>query len=76
MIVFLIWLYTWWLIFLVGAEITYFHQYPSAFIREALTGARGYRFQEWLALSALVEIEEPKNENGDGQNPRPEPLSG
>jgi len=56
MIVFLIWLYTGWLIFLIGAEITYFHQYPSAFVREALTGGRGYRFQEWLALSALVEI--------------------
>jgi membrane protein len=56
MIVFLIWLYTGWLIFLIGAEITYFHQHPSAFVREALTGGRGYRFQEWLALSALVEI--------------------
>jgi len=55
-IVFLIWLYTGWLIFLIGAEITYFHQHPSAFIYEALTGGRGYRFQEWLALSALVEI--------------------
>src|SRR5437016_10944237 len=29
---------------------------PSAFIYEALTGGRGYRFQEWLALSTLVEI--------------------
>jgi membrane protein len=55
-IVFLIWLYTGWLIFLIGAEISYFHQHPSAFIYEALTGGRGYRFQEWLALSALVEI--------------------
>ena len=55
-IVFLIWLYTGWLIFLIGAEVTYFHQHPSAFIYEALTGGRGYRFQEWLALSALVEI--------------------
>src|SRR5207245_2316766 len=56
MIVFLIWLYTGWLIFLIGAEVTYFHQHPSAFIYEALTGGRGYRFQEWLALSTLVEI--------------------
>ena len=55
-IVFLVWLYTGWLIFLIGAEVTYFHQHPSAFIYEALTGGRGYRFQEWLALSALVEI--------------------
>jgi len=55
-IVFLIWLYTGWLIFLIGGEVTYFHQHPSAFVYEALTGGRGYRFQEWLALSALVEI--------------------
>jgi membrane protein len=56
MIVFLIWLYVGWLIFLVGAEVAYFHQHPSAFLREALPGGRGHRFQEWLALSALVEI--------------------
>ena len=55
-IVFLIWLYVGWLIFLIGAEVTYFHQYPSAFVHEALAGGRGHRFQEWLALSALVEI--------------------
>src|ERR671918_2509062 len=56
LIVFLIWLYVGWLIFLIGAEVTYFHQYPSAFIRESLPGLKGHRFQEWLALSALVEI--------------------
>jgi membrane protein len=56
MIIFLIWLYVGWLIFLIGGEVTYFHQHPSAFVREALAGGRGYRFQEWLALSALVEI--------------------
>ncbi len=56
MIVFLVWLYAGWLIFLVGAEVAYFHQHPHAFIREALHGARGHRFQESLALSALVEI--------------------
>jgi membrane protein len=56
MVVFLIWLYTGWLIFLIGAEVTYFHQYPSAFVREALAGGRGHRYEEWLALSALAEI--------------------
>ena len=56
MIVFLIWLYVGWLIFLVGAEVAYFHQHPSVFIREALPGGKGHRFQEWLALSALIEI--------------------
>jgi membrane protein len=56
MIVFLIWLYVGWLIFLVGGEVTYFHQYPSVFVHEALRGGRGHRFEEWLALAALVEI--------------------
>jgi membrane protein len=56
MIVFLVWLYAGWLIFLVGAEIAYFHQHPYAFVREALHGAGGHRFQEWLAVSVLVEI--------------------
>ena len=56
MIVFLIWLYVGWLIFLIGAEVAYFHQHPSAFVREALPGGKGHRFQEWLALSALLEI--------------------
>ncbi len=56
MIVFLIWLYVGWLIFLIGGEVTYFHQYPSVFVHESLRGGRSYRFEEWLTLAALVEI--------------------
>jgi membrane protein len=55
-IVFLIWLYVAWLIFLIGGEIAYFHQHPYAFLREALHVGGGHWFQEWLALSALLEI--------------------
>lgn len=55
-IVFLVWLYTGWLIFLIGAEVAYFHQHPSAFLYEAMTDGKGHRFQEWLALSVLAEI--------------------
>ena len=55
-IVFLIWVYIGWLVFLIGAEVAYFHQHPSAFMREALPGGKGHRFQEWLALTALIEI--------------------
>lgn len=55
-IIVLIWVYVGWLIFLVGAEVAYFHQHPSAFVREALPGGQSHRFREWLALSALVEI--------------------
>jgi membrane protein len=56
MVVFLIWLYVGWLIFLFGAEVAYFHHHPRAFLREALHAGKGHRFQEWLALTALVEI--------------------
>jgi len=45
-----------WLIFLIGGEIAYFHQHPSAFIREATPGGKSHRFYEWLALSTLIEI--------------------
>jgi membrane protein len=56
MVVFLIWLYVGWLIVLLGAEVAYFHHHPHAFVREALHAGKGHRFQEWLALTALVEI--------------------
>jgi membrane protein len=56
LIVFLIWLYVGWLIFLIGAEIAYFHQHPYAFARESRNGGRGHLFRQWLALSALVEV--------------------
>jgi membrane protein len=56
MVVFLIWVDIGWLIFLVGAEIAYFHQHPFSFLREALPWGKDHRFQEWLALTALTEI--------------------
>jgi membrane protein len=56
LVVFLIWLDVGWLIFLIGGEIAYFHQHPYAFLREAVHGAKGHRFQQWLTLSALAEI--------------------
>jgi membrane protein len=55
-VVFLVWLYVGWLIFLLGAEVAYFHQHPHAFVRESLHRGRGHLFQEWLALSVLVEV--------------------
>jgi membrane protein len=56
MVVFLIWIYVGWLIFLTGAEIAYFHQHPHAFAREARRSGNGHLFQQWLALSALIDI--------------------
>jgi membrane protein len=56
LILFLFWLYICWLIFLVGAEIAYFHQHPRAFVAEAIEGGRTHSYQEWLALSTLIEV--------------------
>jgi membrane protein len=56
MIVFLIWLYVGWLVFLVGAEVAYFHQHPHVFVRDALHAKPAHWYREWLALSTLEEI--------------------
>jgi membrane protein len=55
-IVFLIWIYVGWIIFLLGAEVSYFHQHPHAFVRESLHRGRGHFFQEWLTLNVLLEV--------------------
>lgn len=56
LILFLFWLYVCWLIFLVGAEVAYFHQHPRTFVNESLRPGRRHHFQEWLALAMLIEI--------------------
>jgi membrane protein len=55
-ILFLIWLYVGWLIFLVGGEVAYLHQYPHRFVQDALYQKQEHGFREWLALSVLEEI--------------------
>lgn len=55
-IVFLIWIYVGWIIFLFGAEVSYFCQHPHEFIRESLHRGRGNFFEEWLALNVLLEV--------------------
>jgi membrane protein len=54
LVLFLLWLYAAWLVVLVGAEVAYLHQYPSAY----LTAPRrhGSLFRERMALAALAEI--------------------
>ena len=59
MIVFLIWLYVGWLIFLVGGEVTYFHQYPSVFVHEALQRGRGHRLRNGWPLRPLSRLRGP-----------------
>ncbi len=56
MVVFLIWVYVGWLILLSGAQVAYFHQNPNAYISGIIHRGNTPLFQEWLALSTLVEI--------------------
>ncbi len=53
-ILFLIWLYVSWLVVLVGAQVAYLHQHPSAYL--AIRRRRSHRFREELVLAALAEI--------------------
>ena len=56
LVLFFIWLYASWLIILVGAEVAYFHQYPSSYrAGQELDGGTPLS-RERLALTALVEI--------------------
>jgi membrane protein len=56
LIFFLIWLQVGWLIVLVGAEVAYNHQHPSAYRKHASRGGQSQLFREQFALAALVEL--------------------
>ena len=56
LIVFLFWLYLAWLIVLIGAEVAYLYQYSYLWSENLLEDMHRPIFQEWLALSTLVEI--------------------
>jgi len=54
MILFLLWLYVGWLILLIGAQFSFFHQYPTAYLSRLLWQQGTPSFRERLALSLLV----------------------
>ena len=54
LILFLLWLYTGWLIVLIGAQFSFFHQHPTAYLSRLLWQQGTYGFQERLALNLLV----------------------
>ena len=56
LVLFFIWLYASWLIILIGAEVAYFHQYPSAYRAGQELDGKTPLSRERLALTALVEI--------------------
>jgi membrane protein len=56
LILFLIWLYVSWLILLVGAQISFYHQYPRFFIAKKELFIFSIRFREKIALLIMVLI--------------------
>lgn len=56
LILFLLWLYVSWLIILIGAQVSFFHQHPSAYQSHLLWQQRAHAFREQLALGMLVAV--------------------
>lgn len=53
LILFLLWLYTGWMIVLIGAQFSFFYQYPTAYLSRLLWEQGTYVFREQLALKVL-----------------------
>jgi membrane protein len=53
LMLFLLWLYAGWMIVLIGAQFSFFHQYPTAYLSRLLWDQGTYVFREQLALKAL-----------------------
>ncbi|MGH7255067.1 MAG: YhjD/YihY/BrkB family envelope integrity protein, partial [Nitrospirales bacterium] len=56
LILFLIWLYLTWIIVLVGAQVSFFHQHPSTYLSHVPWRRHTYAFRERLALAVLLDI--------------------
>ncbi|ALA58401.1 YhjD/YihY/BrkB family envelope integrity protein [Nitrospira moscoviensis] len=53
LILFLLWLYAGWLIVLIGAQFSFFHQHPTAYLSRLLWQQGTPAFRERLALTVL-----------------------
>ncbi len=54
LILFLLWLYAGWLIVLIGAQLSFFYQHPTAYLSRLLWQQGTQAFRERLALSLLL----------------------
>lgn len=54
LILFLLWLYIGWLVVLIGAQVSFFYQHPSAY--HVLFGQRAFAFRERVVLVMLMHI--------------------
>ena len=52
----LLWLYVGWLIVLVGAEVTYFHQHPTDYFKKEAARPDSYAAREQLVLAMLIAV--------------------
>lgn len=53
LMLFLLWLYTGWMIVLIGAQLSFFYQYPMAYLSRLLWDQGTHIFREQLALKVL-----------------------
>jgi membrane protein len=56
LVVFFIWINVAWLIVLCGAMMAYLHQHADLYVHGQVVNTLDHAVQEWLALTALVEI--------------------
>lgn len=56
LIFFLLWLYVSWYIVLIGAQVAYFQQHPSAYLAPAIRRWDTHAFRERLAVHLLLSI--------------------
>ena len=56
LLIFMIWLYLSWIILLIGASISFYHQNPGQLGRERIDFHMSGRLREQLALQAMVSI--------------------
>jgi membrane protein len=54
LVLFLLWLYAGWLIVLIGAQLSFFYQHPTAYLSRLLWQQGTHAFREQLALSVLL----------------------
>lgn len=56
LVLFLVWVYLGWLIVMVGAQVAYYHQHPTAYLTRLRWKQNTAAFREYLALTILVHM--------------------
>ena len=56
LILFFLWLYVCWVIVLIGSQVAFFHQHPSAYQAHRLWRRGSQASREWLSLTLLLHV--------------------